>query len=129
MPNMATIDLIGLLGAHSLFEPVNIVGGEATFVKSTGVPLADQTIKMKASRTPSGRVKVDAKITIPIVQDMTVNGVTKPTVVRTSYFNCTWNASADSTVDERFHLMILAKDLVGQDGTSIAMFKDLKYLT
>jgi hypothetical protein len=129
MPNMANIDLIGLLGAHSIFEPVNVVGGEATYVKSTGVPLADQKISVKTTRTPTGRVKVDARITIPIVQDMEVNGITRATVLRTGYVNISWSAASDSTEDERFHLMILAKALAGHDDTTIAMFKDLKYIT
>jgi hypothetical protein len=129
MPNMADIDLIGPGDVHSVFKPANIVNGVATFVKSTGVPLADRKITLSATRTPTGRVKVQARMVLPIVQDMTVGGITKPTVVRTSYFECSWTADAASTEDERWELMVLADALVGDDDTTIAMFKELEYIT
>lgn len=128
MPNMANFTLVGPGAVNWVFKPANVIGGVATFVKSNGVPLADQTLKLTPSRTPTGRVKLDFKLTIPVVQDMEVGGITKPTVVRTAYFSGTLTADPASTAAERLELMELVDSLVGSDN-AIAAFKDLEYFT
>jgi hypothetical protein len=128
MPNMANMTLVGPGAVNWVFKPVNVVGGEATFVKSTGVPLADQVAKIKVTRTASGRVKVDLRLSLPVVQDMEVNGVTRPTIVRTAYFNGTLSADATSTTAERQELLELVNSLNG-GANNLAAFKDLEYFT
>lgn len=128
MPNMANMTLVGPGAVNWVFKPVNVVGGEATFVKSTGVPLADQVAKIKVTRTTTGRVKVDLRLSIPVVQDMEVNGVTRPTIVRTAYYNATFSADSTSTTAERLELIELVNSLTGGDN-NIAAFKDLEYFT
>lgn len=128
MPNMANQTLVGPGAVNWVFKPANVLGGEATFVKSTGVPLADQVLKYKVSRTSTGRVKVDYKLSIPVVQDMVVAGVTRPTIVRTAYFNGTFMADSSSTTAERMEILELVDSLIGSD-FSIAVFRDLEYFT
>jgi hypothetical protein len=59
---------------------------------------------------------------------MTVNGITKPTVIRTAYFNGTMTADNTSTANERQELLELAISLQG-GSNSLAVFKDLEYFT
>jgi hypothetical protein len=125
---MANMTLTGPGAVSWVFKPSNVVGGEATFVKSTGVPLADQVAKIKVSRTTTGRVKVDYRLSIPVVQDMEVAGVTRPTIVRTAYFNGTLTSDATSDSDERLEILELAGSLLGNAG-SLSVFKDLEYFT
>lgn len=126
MPNMANTTLVGPGAVNWVFKPRDNVGGVATFVKSNGVPLADVVLKIKPSRTTSGRVRQDFNLSIPVVQDMVVAGVTKPTVVRTAYFNGTFTADAGSSTTERMEILELVDSLIGSD-TSIAVFRDLEF--
>jgi hypothetical protein len=73
-------------------------------------------------------VKVDYKLSIPVVQDMVVAGVTRPTIVRTTYFNGTFMADSSSTTAERMEILELVDSLIGSD-FSIAVFRDLEYFT
>jgi hypothetical protein len=126
---MANMTLVGPGAVNWVFKPSNVIGGEATFIKSNGVPLADQVAKIKVSRTSTGRVKVDYRLSIPVVQDMEVAGVTRPTIVRTAYFNGTLTADATSSSSERQELLELAVSLLGNAANSLTAFKDLEYFT
>jgi hypothetical protein len=84
------------------FNPRGIEGGIATLVESvSGVPLADRRITIGQVRSANGRVKVTLKVALPVVQDVTVGGVTKPTIVRTAYADVTFNFDQASTTQER----------------------------
>lgn len=125
--NMANVTLVGPGAVSWVFKPRDNVGGVATFVKSNGVPLADVTLKIKPSRTAAGRVKQDFNLSIPVVQNVEVAGVTKPVVVRTAYFNGTFTADVGSTTAERMELLELVDYLVG-GVESIAIFRDLEFI-
>jgi hypothetical protein len=89
------------------FQPRGVNGGVATLVESvSGVPLADRRITLSTNR-PNGtnRVKVIIKIALPVVQDVEVAGVTRPTIVRTNYADLTFNFDAGSTLRERDDLV------------------------
>ncbi len=126
MPNMANVTLVGPGAVNWVFKPRDNVGGVATFVKSNGVPLADVILKIKPSRTANGRVKMDFNLSIPVVQDMEVSGVTKPMVVRSAYFSGTFSADSGSDNDERMEILELVDYLVGS-AESIAVFRDLEF--
>lgn len=128
MPSMTDLTLTGPGAVVWTFKPANVIGGEATFIKSNGVPLADKVAKIKVARTTTGRVKVDFRLSLPVVQDMEVSGVTRPTIVRTAYFNGTFSADSTSSTDERQELLELGVALLG-DTLSVAAFKDLEYFT
>ena len=89
------------------FVPRDIVGGVATLVESTGVPIGDKRLTISLTRTQAGRVKAILKGTFPVVQDQTINGITAPVVVRTAYANIEFSFDGTSTEQER-------KDVVGQ---------------
>jgi hypothetical protein len=125
--NLGNLTLVGPGAVNWVFKPGFSVGGEATFIKSNGVPLADKTLKIKTTRTPTGRVKVTYNLSIPVVQDMEVAGVTRPTVVRTAYFTGTFSADQTSSTTERMEILELIDYLIGSD-ESIAVFRDLEYL-
>jgi hypothetical protein len=127
MANFADLTLVGPGAVNWVFKPRSNIGGEATYVKSTGVPLADQVLKIKPSRTTSGRVRVDYSLSIPVVQDMTVNGVTKPTIVRTAYFRGTFTADSGSSTTERLEMIELAGSAMGS-AVGLDVFKDLGFI-
>lgn len=89
-------------GVDVVFAPRDITNGVATFVKSNGVPLADKRLSFTKTRNPqSKREKVQVKFVVPTVQDVVVNGISRPTVVRTAYADLTLTFDETSQPIER----------------------------
>lgn len=89
------------------FAPRSIESGVATLVESSGVPLGERRVTLSQTRAASGRARAIMKFAFPVTQDVTVNGVTKPALVRTNYVDITFNFDTTSSTQER-------KDVVGQ---------------
>lgn len=93
------------------FKPRGIENGVTTFVESAGIPLGERRITLSQSRKTTGRVRVVLKLAFPVTSDATVNGVTRPTVVRTSYVDTTFNFDVSSTTQERADLVKFVQGL------------------
>jgi hypothetical protein len=125
MPQFANLVLKDNANANVTFIPRDITNGVATAINSAGVPLGEKQASFAASRTATGRRKVTLKLVIPVVQDVVVAGVSKPTVVRTSYVDVTFTVDGTSNTAERQDLLAYAKSLLA-DATQIApMVTDL----
>jgi len=103
----APVAINGTLGLPVNFTPRDIKDGVATLVHGTGVPIADTRISMQSTRTTAGRRKVSVKVAVPIVQDVIVNGISRPTVVRTGYADLSFGFDETSSTVEREHVMLL----------------------
>lgn len=79
--------------------------GVYTVSKKSGVAIGDPTFSISARKASSKR-KTRMLLTVPVVQNEIVNGITKPVVVRRGYFDVTVTFEDGSTEQER-------KDLVG----------------
>lgn len=88
------------------FTPRDVVGNVGTVEESTGVKVGDKTFSISVRKTANGRSRVLIKLAIPVVVDETINGVTVPTVARTSYVSAEFTYEPTSTTQER-------KDVVG----------------
>jgi len=89
-------------GTDIVFAPRDIANGVATHVNSTGVPIADKRLSYAQTRTAgNGRTKLSYKLAVPVVQDVNVGGVSRPTVVRSAYVDLTVTFDATSSVTER----------------------------
>jgi hypothetical protein len=93
--------------------------GVATLVRSTGVPIGDERLTISRSRTATGREKAVFKLTLPIVQNGTVDGITRPTVVRVAYATIELSFDGASSTQERKNCRAMISDLLG-DGQAIA---------
>jgi len=109
MPQLANLVLTDRAGTpvNHTFVPRDIVGNVATVVESTGVPVGDKRVSLSLRDTGNGNKVVSVRMVFPIVNDQTINGVTTPVVVRTSYVDLDLKFSNTSTEQER-------KDVVGQ---------------
>lgn len=88
--------------ADHTFAPRDITAGVATFVESNGVPIADRRVTFAQTRVASsGRTKFSFKVVMPVVQDIVVNGISKPTVVRTAYADLTITSESTAGTVER----------------------------
>jgi hypothetical protein len=95
------------------FTPKSKENGVAVVSKSTGVPIGDPKYTISTGKTAGGRMKTTLKLSVPVVQTQTINGVSTPVVVRTAYVDATFSFSSDSSLQER-------KDAVGMFQSSLA---------
>lgn len=92
--------------------------GVVTVVESSGIPIGDKRVTIGSTRTASGKFKYTLKYTFPVVATETINGVSRPTVLRASYIEVICTFDPTSTEQER-------KDAVGQVESSLGASKTL----
>lgn len=82
------------------FVPRDLKDGKGVVVNSTGVPLGEErlSVSMKEATT---RYQGEVKLVLPVVQTETINGIDRPTVVRTNYVTLTVSWDKSSTQQER----------------------------
>lgn len=128
MPQLAPIVLKDNSGVDHTFVPQGAPGGVATLVESTGVPIADKKISISQTRTANGRRKTLIKVQLPVVQDMVVGGVSRPTAIRTAYAELTLSTDATSNPGERGDLTAYIKSfLLSAFGGEIAVLLEDVY--
>lgn len=105
LQNLVLTDRAATPVAHT-YTPLEITNGVGVVVESSGVPVGNNRFSISLRKTSTGKYKVQMNLTLPIVQNETINGVVTPKVVRTGYAECTFTIDQTSTLQER-------KDLVG----------------
>lgn len=82
------------------FVPRDLKDGKGVVVNSTGVPLGEErlSVSMKEATT---RYQGEVKLVLPVTQVETINGIDRPTVVRTNYVTLTVSWDKSSTQQER----------------------------
>jgi hypothetical protein len=78
--------------------------GVATVVESTGTPIGNSTYSVSTRQTAAGRYKVTLKLSRPVVQTQTINGVSTPLVVRTNRASIEFDLDPTSSTQERTDL-------------------------
>jgi hypothetical protein len=101
MPAFANMVLKDHADADVTYTPRDITNGVATAVNTAGVPIGEKIASWATTRTSTGRRKVTLKLAIPVVQDVVVAGISKPTAVRTAYADVTLTFADTSTTTER----------------------------
>lgn len=106
------------------FLPSNInKDGVATVVESNGgIPIGDNRVSLSTVRNSNGRIKATLKFVFPTVLTETINGVSRPTVVRTAYAELTTNFDQTSSEAER-------NDIMGMVASALAVSKPLVHDT
>lgn len=128
MPQLNTLVLTDSANTEHSFAPRGVdANGVATLVKSTGVPIGDEKLTISRSRTAQGREKVVMKLTLPVQQNATVDGISRPTVVRSAYAEVTFSFDGTSNTAERAVARSLVADLLA-DATSVDVIDDLESL-
>lgn len=118
MPQLAPIT-VNDGSADTTFQPRGVdQNGTATVKASTGIPIGDKRIVLGRSRTAGGKEKISLKIVVPVVQDAIVNGISKPTVVRTGYADVQFTFDSTSNTEERVKLLNFVYSLVGNATTN-----------
>lgn len=97
--------------AHK-FTPVDIQQNVGTVSERTGSPVADPVYSI-SNRRSGDNYKVTIKMSVPVVQNETINGITRPIVVRSAYVQATFTFSKDSTEGERNNVVGMFADSFG----------------
>jgi hypothetical protein len=87
--------------ADVTFAPRDTSSGVTTYVQTAGVPADEKTLTISMVKKTSGGRKATIKLALPVVQDVVVGGISKPTKVRVAYATLTLDFSEVSTVAER----------------------------
>lgn len=82
------------------FVPKDIVNGVGTVVNAAGVPIGEKKLSVSQKRSGS-RYKGEVRLTLPVVVTETINGVSRPVVVRTAFVALTATFDETSTQQER----------------------------
>lgn len=83
------------------FSPVEIKDGRVGILeKSSGVPLGNYRLGISRRKTGS-RNRVTLTLQVPVVATETVNGVSNPVLIRTSYATLNLSFDNKSTLQER----------------------------
>jgi hypothetical protein len=107
MTQIATVVLQDAAGVNHSFSPQAITNGVAALVESAGVPIGNKQLTLSVTKTANGRYKTVIKLAVPVTQDVVVNGISQPTVVRTAYADITYSYAGTSNEQERKDLNAL----------------------
>lgn len=98
--------------AHTYSPDGDDKNGVHLFSEKTGVPVSNP--KLTASfKGVNGKLKPVLRLSIPITQTQTINGISTPVVVRTAYVELSASFDATSTQQER-------KDAIGLMANAMA---------
>lgn len=125
MPQLDTLVLKDHLGADVTFEPGDVTNGVATTVSSTGVPVGDKIASFSVTKTQAGKRKALLKIALPVVQDVVVAGISRPTVVRTAYAELTFSFDQTSSTVERQDALAAMKAMLADTDQIVPLITTL----
>lgn len=127
MPQLVPVVLKDALNADHTFNPRGIVSGVATLAESNGVPIGNNQLTLSHIRTKgtAGRERVTFKVQVPVVQNVEVSGITRPTVVRTSYIDVTASFDPGSSTAERADAIAYTRNLLAS-AVGLAIMRDLE---
>lgn len=104
--------------SHTYTANGRAANGTVEAVRNTGVLAASESLKISA-RDGSKYHNVKLSLTIPIVQTETINGISRPLVVRTGRANVEFSFDLTSTLQERQNLVGLIANALAANQTDL----------
>lgn len=92
------------------FTPSEVMDGIGTVVESTGMKLGESKYSLSSRKTAGGRYAAKLKLEVPVVENQTINGVTRPVVIRIGYATVDFSFAAESTTAERNNIVGMLAD-------------------
>lgn len=121
MPQLTTLvlkDRASPAVDHS-FTPRGIESGVAEVTESNGVPINSNRVTISLKRTAQGKFKPTLRYQFPVVQNLVINGITTPTVVRTAFCELNFSFDEMSTTEERNNAVGMVMDSLATTKTLI----------
>lgn len=98
--NLVINDRAGTPVAHTYSPDGDDVNGVHIWSEKTSVPAGNPRFTASL-RQSNGKYRPSLKLTIPVVQTQTINGVASPVVVRTAYAEVNFTFDSLSSTQER----------------------------
>lgn len=120
MPQLQSIvltDRTPVTPVNFTFDPRDIDKGVGAVINSSGVPIGDKRLTVSMKKTGT-RYKGELRLTLPVIATETINGVSRPVVIRTSYVTLDVTFDEKSTEQER-------NDAIGMMYSALATSKTL----
>jgi hypothetical protein len=117
LQNLVLTDRAGTPVDHT-FTPGDRSNGVATVKKTDGTPMGDWKFSIALKKTATRR-KASIRLVVPVVQTETINGIDRPTIVRTAYANLDVNFDISSTEQERDDLIGMLQSSLGESQTLV----------
>lgn len=118
LQNLILTDRTPTTPANLTFVPRDIdAKGVGTVVNSAGTPIGEKRVTVSMKKR-NARYYGQVRISLPVVATETINGVSKPVVVRTAFINVDVSFDEKSTEQER-------TDAVGLMASALATGKVL----
>lgn len=113
MPNLQSIVLTDRAPTpvNRTFTPRELSNGVGVTANTSVTPIGAERFSVSNKRTGS-KFKGELRLTVPVVQTETINGVSRPVVVRTAHVTLTTSFDDTSTEQER-------KDAIGMLQSSL----------
>jgi len=111
MPALQSISILDRAAtpvAH-VFQPRDVSGGVGLVVNSTGVSVGEERLTV-SMRKAASKFRGKLSLAIPVVVNETINGVTRPSVVRTAYANIEVTFDETSSTQERTNIIGMLAD-------------------
>ena len=121
MPQLANVTLTDRKGTPVVhtFTPENIASGVGTVVESSGIPAGSNRLSISLGKQANNRYKPNLRFSFPVVQTETVNGVSRPVIVRTAYATVEFSFDSTSTEAERNDVVGMVADSLGVSKTVV----------
>lgn len=102
--------------AHTYSPDGDDSNGVHLFSEKTGIPAGNPRLTM-ALKSSNGKYRPSLRLTVPIVQTQTINGVSTPVIVRTAYVELNATFDGLSTEQERKDAIGLMANLMAASQT------------
>lgn len=100
------------------FVPRDVKDGTGLVVRNTGVPVGEEKLTVSMRKVGS-KFRGKLTLSVPIVQNETINGVSMPKVVRTGYATVEFTFDETSSTQERTNLQGMVADALGVTKTLV----------
>lgn len=118
--NLVLTDRAATPVAHTFVPFSKNADGTFEFHEVTGIPSADPKVTVLTRKTAAGKIQSKLRLQVPIVQNSTVNGITVPVLLRTSYAEVVLTFDSTSTLQERKDVTSYTKCLLNESISSAA---------
>jgi hypothetical protein len=113
LQNLVLTDRTPVTPVNHTFIPRDISpDGVASVVESTGIPVGESRVTLLQKKSGS-KLNGELRLAVPVVQTETINGVSRPVVVRTAYVTVKTTFDQESSEQERTNAIGMIADALG----------------
>ncbi len=112
LQNLVLTDRTPVTPVTHTFVPREIKDNVGVVAENAATPLGSPRVSISNKKSGT-RQKGELRLVLPVVQTETINGISRPVVVRTAYVTVQTSFDETSTVQERTDAMGMIADALG----------------